>query len=80
MPPDNGFWLHNQKGVSPSRPDTRHNHPKQSVALFELRVILVSLQHDELFAKRKILSRQIRDDIELLREPSAAVFDDHEHH
>ena len=61
------IWLHNQKGVSPSRPDTRHDHPEQSVSLFQLRAMPVSLEHDELLTKGKILSRQIRDDVELSR-------------
>ena len=80
MPAYNGIWLHNQKGVSPSRPDTRHDHPEQSVALFQLRAIVLSLEHDELLAKGKILCRQVRDDIELSRQPPAALFDDFEHH
>ena len=72
--------LHDQKGVSPSRPRTRHDYPEQSVTLFQLRAVLLSLQHDELLTKGNILNRQIRDDIELSREPSAAVLDDFQHH
>lgn len=41
--------------------------------------MLVSLEDDQLLAKGKILSRQIRDDIEPSGQPSAAVFDDCEH-
>jgi hypothetical protein len=80
MPPYDGVRLHNQKGISPSRPDTRHDHPEQSIPLFQLWAMLVSLEHDKLLAKGKILSRYMRDDIDLSGEPSTAVFDDLEHH
>ena len=37
------------------------------------------LEHDELLAKGKILSRQIRDDIEPLDDPMDALLDEIEH-
>ena len=80
VPAYDGIRLHNQKGVSPSRPDSRHDHPEQAVALNQLRAMLASLEHEELLTKGKILSRQIRDDTELSRQPSTAVLDDFEHH
>ncbi len=80
MPAYDGIWLHNQKGVSPSRPGTRHDHPEQSVALLEFGTILSPLEHDELLAECDVLCGQVCDDIELSGEPTTAVFDDLEHH
>ncbi len=80
VPAYGGVRLHNQKGISPSRPDTRHDNPEQSVPLFQLRAIVLSLEHDELLTEGKVLSRQICDDIELSRKPSTAVFDNFDHH
>jgi hypothetical protein len=40
----------------------------------------VSFKHEELLAKGKILSRQIRDDAELSGEIYTAIFGDFEHH
>jgi hypothetical protein len=68
------------QGVSPSRPDTRNEHPEQPVSLLQLRAILVSLQHKKLLAKGNILCRQIRNYMELSKDPSTAVLDEFEHH
>jgi hypothetical protein len=62
-----------------TRPDVRHNDPEQSVPLPQLWALLVSFKDEELLAKGKILSRQIRDDVELSREISTAILDDFKH-
>ncbi len=48
-------------------PRLRRLHPK-----LDSRAIPVSPEHDELLVEHKILSRQVRGDIELSREPSTA--------
>lgn len=47
MPPYDVIRLHIQKGVSPSRTGTRQDLSEQPVALFQLRVVLVSPEHED---------------------------------
>ena len=67
--------LNNHNRVTPTRPNTRQNHPKQSIALLELRTILLPLEHDELMTQSDVLSGQVYDDIEFGGEPTTAGFD-----
>lgn len=79
MPSYDRIGLNNQDGTTPARPDTRQNHPKQSIAVLNLRTILLTLEYDKLMTKGYVLSRQLRHDIEPAVNPTAAISDNFEH-
>ena len=52
VPAHDGFWLHDVEGASPTRPDSRNEHPEQPIRIRQSGPWIAKLQHGELFEGR----------------------------
>ena len=64
VPADNGIRVDNDKRFTPRAPDSGKENPEKSIRHSNLRPPVRPFHHDQLLAKRQVLSSEIRGDPE----------------
>jgi hypothetical protein len=79
VPTHHGIWLYDQDCFSPARPYSGQKYPEYSIPLSQSWTFLNSLEHIELLTQGEVLSSQIGNNIEPLKDPRMTDLDEFRH-